>query len=108
MKKLLIIALIAFSFASCKKDLETENSNRFEVSFVASDLNQTASFTVYATSNGQTFRPIKEVTPQPGKDVTYKVQFEIPDAVSDDGLQFYIEETMKDGKKVKSQIVTVE
>ena len=104
MKKFLFIAIITV-FVSCKKDIQSTGSNRFEISFIASDLDQTKSFTVFVTDDGKTFKPVKEVQPVPGIDILYKVQFEMPESVSDNEIQFYIQETKKDGENVNSQIV---
>ncbi|CAN5717447.1 hypothetical protein BH10BAC3_BH10BAC3_17340 [soil metagenome] len=108
MKYLILLAFVAL--ASCTKQTKDFRTNKFEVSFVSYGSEKISKYTLFASSDGKNFLPVKDITPAPGTDTEYKVQFVIPqDKLNADGkVLFYMEETAAGGSVSKTEIVTVE
>ena len=108
MKYLLLLSFVAL--VSCTKQTKEFHTNKFEVSFVSYGAEKISKYTLFASSDGKSFVPVKEITPAPGTDTQYKVQFAIAqDKLNADGkVLFYMEETAATGSVSKTEIVTVQ
>lgn len=108
MKYLTLLALVAL--VSCTKQTADFKANKFEVSFISYGAEKIARYTVFASTDGKSFVPVKEITPAPDTDTEYKVQFSIPsDRLNADGkVLFYLEETSASGSVSRTEMVTVQ
>jgi len=108
MKYLILLSFVAL--VSCTKQTKDFRTNKFEVSFVSYGSEKISKYTLFASSDGKNFLPVKDITPAAGTDTEYKVQFVIPqDKLNADGkVLFYMEETAASGSVSKTEIVTVQ
>jgi len=108
MKYLILVALVALT--SCTKQTADFKANKFEVSFISYGADKISKYTVFASSDGKNFLPVKDITPSSQTDTEYKVQFTIPqDKLNADGnVMFYLEETAATGSVSRTEIVTVQ
>jgi hypothetical protein len=108
MKYLILLAFVALT--SCTKQTSDFKANKFEVSFVSYGAEKISKYTVFASSDGKNFLPVKDITPAPETDTEYKIQFSIPqDKLNADGkILFYLEETAGNGSISRTDIVTVQ
>ena len=107
--KYLSLLLIVFLVA-CNKQEKDFKVNKFEVSFVSYSADKVSRYVLFASSDGKSFVPVKEITPAAEKDMEYKVQFVIPqDKLNADGkVLFYMEEVSATGDVSKTDIVSVQ
>lgn len=108
MKYLILLAFVAL--ASCTKQTADFKANKFEVSFVSYGAEKISKYTVFASSDGKNFVPVKDISPAPETDTEYKIQFSIPqDKLNAEGkILFYLEETAENGSISRTDIVTVQ
>jgi len=105
------LTLLAFVFlVSCTKQTKDFQVNKFEVSFISYGAEKISKYTLFASSDGKNFVPVKEITPSPETNTEYKVQFVIPQEKLNAGgkVLFYMEETAASGSISKTEIVTVQ
>jgi hypothetical protein len=108
MKYFILIAFV--SLVSCTKQTKEFQANKFEVSFVSYGSEKISKYTLFASSDGKNFLPVKEIMPAANTDTEYKVQFTIPaDKMNAEGkVLFYMEETTANGSISKTEMVTVQ
>ena len=108
MKYLILLAFVALT--SCTKQTSDFKANKFEVSFVSYGAEKISKYTVFASSDGKNFLPVKDINPSPETDTEYKIQFSIPqDKLNADGkILFYLEEMAENGSVSRTDVVTVQ
>lgn len=108
--KYIYILITLISFGSCAKQTQDFQANKFEVSFVSYGSDKISKYTLFASSDGKNFTPVKEITPSANTNTEYKVQFVIPkEKLNADGkVLFFMEETTESGSVTKTEIVAVQ
>lgn len=103
------LILIAFAIACNKQEREIK-VNKFEASFVIAHGSNYAKYTIYASTNGIDFVPVKYIIPEPGTKTQYTIQFAIPaDKMDANGkVLFYLEKAAESGEVSRTEIVTVQ
>lgn len=105
--KYLILIVLALA---CNKQETEIKVNKFEASFVIAQGGDYAKYTIYASTNGIDFLPVKYIIPEPGTKTQYTIQFAIPaDQMDASGkVLFYLEKASESGEVSRTEIVTVQ